>query len=935
MLRFASCAISMFLVVHAAGQPPAELSAYDVTWATAGPDASASMPIGNGELGMNLWTQPNGDLSFYLSRTDSWSEASRLMKLARVHVAFEPPIVQEGRSFSQQLDLARGVIRVSSTAAGDSCDIEVFVHPDEPVAFITGTSDTPRYVKVTLDPWRTERTRLTGTGADAELTSSWTMHDAPASVEVWESADRVLEDPTRIVWAHRNEDSVVPMTIRHQGLESIAASIPDVLMHRTFGGAIVAERASDFRKVSMTTIESNAALQQFQVRVVGHTGQTETMEKWLAQVDAIAGRTGDVDAARARVHAYWNEFWNRSYIFVEGDADPGTPVNAHPITFGQDSNGGDRFHGVLHRAGMYAKPFDDRRMLLLGQGGRDRPPPFPRERVVSFVSGDEPGKVAPGSAARQFPDGFTVEACIQPSGDLKAARIIDKVTAGRPDGFLFDIQPGGTLRLVVGDKTLTAPGRVKLGSWNRVGATYDPKLDQLRLFVEGREVAASARRENAMGSRVTRGYVLQRWIQACGGRGNAPIKFNGSIFTVDARFTNDGRTSPDFRRWGDCYWWQNTRLPYHPMLASGDFEMMDPLFKLFTDVLPANEARTALYHGAKGAYFVETMNVFGLPSNGDYGWSRDGHEANELLCPWWQWAWNQGPELVALMLDRYDYTQDEAFARETVAPMARAVLLYFDTRFKRDERGTLVVSPTQALETHWNNVVNDMPVVAGLHDVTARLIALPDSVGDTSDRALWKRVRESLPPLPVREVEGVKMYSPAERYDPARKNVETPELANVFPHRLVGIGSPATELEMAREAYKRRFDKATHGWTQDGQFAALLGLTDEAKSNILAKARNSNSRHRFPAMWGPNFDWVPDQCHGSNLMHVLQTMLLQARGDKVLVLPAWPREWDVSFKLHAPRETVIECDYRDGTVTRLEVWPESRRADVEVMLGGE
>ena len=31
---------------------------------------------------------------------------------------------------------------------------------------------------------------------------------------------------------------------------------------------------------------------------------------------------------------------------------------------------------------------------------------------------------------------------------------------------------------------------------------------------------------------VTQGYILQRWINACGGRGHFPIKFNDSIFTV-------------------------------------------------------------------------------------------------------------------------------------------------------------------------------------------------------------------------------------------------------------------------------------------------------------------------------------------------------------------------------------------------------------------
>ena len=57
-------------------------------------------------------------------------------------------------------------------------------------------------------------------------------------------------------------------------------------------------------------------------------------------------------------------------------------------------------------------------------------------------------------------------------------------------------------------------------------------------------------------------------------------------------------------------------------------------------------------------------------------------------------------------------------------------------------------------------------------------------------------------------------------------------------------------------------------------------------------------------------------------------MLLQPDGDKILLLPAWPKGWDVDFKLHAPRNTVVECVYRGGKIQRLVVTPESRRADI-------
>ena len=46
----------------------------------------------------------------------------------------------------------------------------------------------------------------------------------------------------------------------------------------------------------------------------------------------------------------------------------------------------------------------------------------------------------------------------------------------------------------------------------------------------------------------------------------------------------------------------------------------------------------------------------------------------------------------------------------------------------------------------------------------------------------------------------------------------------------------------------------------------------------------------------------------------------------------WPEDWDVSFKLRAPSNTTVECEYRDGRVQSLKVIPESRRADIVAPL---
>ncbi len=100
----------------------------------------------------------------------------------------------------------------------------------------------------------------------------------------------------------------------------------------------------------------------------------------------------------------------------------------------------------------------------------------------------------------------------------------------------------------------------------------------------------------------------------------------------------------------------------------------------------------------------------------------------------------------------------------------------------------------------------------------------------------------------------------------------------------------------------------------------------------MARAKNYNKDSRFPAFWGPNYDWTPDQDHGGVLMKAFQSMLLQPDpySKKMYLMPAWPKEWNADFKLHAPYQTVIEGKVRNGKMEDVKVTPESRKADIVI-----
>lgn len=207
--------------------------------------------------------------------------------------------------------------------------------------------------------------------------------------------------------------------------------------------------------------------------------------------------------------------------------------------------------------------------------------------------------------------------------------------------------------------------------------------------------------------------------------------------------------------------------------------------------------------------------------------------------------------------------------------------------------------------------------------------------------------------------------SPAESWQKKRPdyNSELPQMYPVFPFRIYGVGRP--DLEIARNTWRYGFTDASKQknyfcWFQGGIFTACLGLTDEAKEYALAKFLHPHydfphpekpeespwKLHwkltegwkvpRYPAFWDCMiFDARPDMDHGGSAMIQLQEMLMQTVDEKILLLPAWPDDWDVDFKLHAPSHTVVEVSVRNGKIISLNVIPESRREDVEILNGFE
>ena len=747
---------------QAAGMHAATVSDYNVVWDSPSAGLNGSMPIGNGDIGANVWVEENGDLLFYISKTDSWCENARLLKLGRIRVSLTPNPFAKGCAFRQELDLKNGAIHITAAAKtpDTAVDLRFWIDANHPVVRITGTASADTMVKAVLEHWRTERRQASWDWSYSGL-GDRTLGQGTFPYPVFIEPDTALTGRSdSIAWYHRNrkdEHSVWGDTLKVQGLEDFKGQSSDPLLNRTFGALV---RGEGMVSKSPTALQSAAPTKVIDVAAFSLTAQTATANDWIERVEAqaVAYRNHAAESAWTAHQMWWNQFWDRSWIHID------------------------------------ARPGDD-----------------------AFI--------------------------------------------------------------------------------------------------------------------VARGYALQNWMSACGGRGNMPIKYNGSIFTVDGMF-NDKNMGPDYRRWGPAYWWQNTRLPYWPMLAAGHYDMMKPLFKMYMDALPLARHRMQTYYHFDAAYFPETMYFWGAYSNEDYGWHpANDRKPDEIDNKFIQYYWQGGIELTAMMLQYYHHTLDRGFLNTTLLPFARQITSFYDQRYGRDEKGKLIIHPGNALEEVWA-CTNPAPEIAGLQYILPQLLEIAAS---PEDKECYARLLKAVPDLP-RAVsdEGREYLLPAET-GKRRSNCEKPECYALFPYRLFGVGLPG--LELARETFRlspksMKGQPRSNGWVQDPIFAACVGDVDGAAQMLVARSKLFDKDSRFPAFWGPNFDWTPDQDHGGVNMIALQQMLMQTEpsSQKIHLCPAWPKAWDCSFKLHAPRQTVVQGKVRNGRVVDLVVTPEARMQDIVIHL---
>ncbi len=445
---------------------------------------------------------------------------------------------------------------------------------------------------------------------------------------------------------------------------------------------------------------------------------------------------------------------------------------------------------------------------------------------------------------------------------------------------------------------------------------------------------------------VAQSYNVFRYLMACQSRGRIQTKFNGGLFTQPLRYgkkprlqaiqRDDGAwiSHEDDRLWGRRFTYQNQRLLYWPLLMSGDGDLMQPFFDYYWNLLPVRKAITQAWFGHEGTYYRENIE----PTGGERDCSKDGtdSETKPLRTPpgendgsgyYHSYYFTCGLETVAMMIEHAKYSGDEEFRDQVLVPFAREILLFFDKHYGRDADGKLRLDPAMVLETWWV-AVNPAPDVAGLQHCLDELLAM--KAGSAEDQANWTRFRKEIPEVHLHEIEGRTAIAPAHSWE-KKKNSENGELYPVFPFRRFGLGLGTADIAdwtMQHRTLKNAFGYKC--WTQDQIHWAYTGNASEASDGLVHRFRNASPMCRFPLYGSEGPDSCPDFDHFGSGSTALQRMLVQEANGKILLLPAWPANWDAAFKLHVANETVIRGTVVDGKLADWSIEPASRRKDVVV-----
>ncbi len=482
--------------------------------------------------------------------------------------------------------------------------------------------------------------------------------------------------------------------------------------------------------------------------------------------------------------------------------------------------------------------------------------------------------------------------------------------------------------------------------------------------------------EDGVADFMERVRTLHLYYMASSSRGAFPPKWNGSIFTTDG----------DKRNWGAQYWVWTMEMHYYALMAADADDLCEPFFRMYASQLDSCSTAAAQRWGVAGVFYPETTPFDGpveLPDAlvEEFRAVFLGHQPAEALSTrlrdlcryehhlltqlyplqgrtdsrvsWISHLATTACELALLAWWRYRYSGDVDWLRTVAYPLLRGTVEFYRGLAVRGEDGNLHLHELNQHEDFWgaDDGIWDLAAIRGAAPIAIAAAGTLDA--DAALRRAWQEMLDELTPYPMGS-------------DPRAQALTGGVLAeDLWAAGLLGVVNGQQNPEDVWLAPVFPFEDWTLETRQpatDAIVQKLLDLAPRMNSILRGDACNTAIRtpiasvragrgEELPAILAAYYaafgalenGWSLFEGHGEieNQAHsieplgcisfLLQEGVLQGvsarpgQPEVISLFPAWPKEWNASFRLLTRGGFVVSSAMRDGEILSVEI--ESRRGE--------